>query len=61
MLKDQRPDHKVTATFVDSAFGAPIVERLHTLAFDNVIKVNFGGPSLDPLKANWRWYMWAQS
>jgi hypothetical protein len=60
VLKDQRRDYKVAAMFVDSAVGAPIVERLHTLGFDNVLEVNFGGPSPDPHKANWRSYMWTQ-
>jgi hypothetical protein len=46
--------------FVDSAFGAPIVERLRTLGFDNVHEVSFGGPSPDYHDANWRAYMWRQ-
>jgi hypothetical protein len=51
---------KIAVMFVDSAFGAPVVERLHTLGFDNVIEVNFGGPSPDHHQANQRAYMWAR-
>ena len=46
--------------FVDSAFGAPIVERLHILGFDNVSEVNFGGKSPDEHFANMRAYMWGK-
>jgi hypothetical protein len=58
VLADRRPDHRVTAMFVDAAFGAPIVERLHALGFENVYEINFGGPSLDFRQANLRAYMW---
>lgn len=58
VLRDQRPGRRVAAMFVDSAFGAAIVERLHTLGFDNVHEVNFGGDSPDPHQLNWRAYMW---
>ena len=58
ILADQRPEHKVQAMFVDSAFGSPIVERLHTLNFRNVHEVNFGGDSPDAHQANMRAYMW---
>ena len=58
VLADRRPDHKLTAMFVDAAFGAPIVERLHALGFENVYEINFGGPSLDFRQANLRAYMW---
>jgi hypothetical protein len=34
----------VEALFVDSAFGAPVVERLHALGFRNVHEISFGGP-----------------
>ena len=47
--------------FVDSAFGSPIVERLHTLGFKNVHEVNFGGPSPDSHQANMRAYMWSKA
>ena len=46
--------------FVDSAFGAPYVERLHVLGYSNVIEVNFGSPSPDRHQANMRAYMWNQ-
>ncbi len=46
--------------FVDSAFGSPIVERLHTLGYDLVQEVNFGGKSPDPHFANMRSFMWAK-
>lgn len=49
---------KVAAMFVDSAFGAPIVERLHTLGFENVHEVNFGGESPDEHCLNMRAFMW---
>ena len=60
VLRESRPEKKVAAMFVDSAFGAPIVERLRTLGFDNVHEVSFGGPSPDYHDANWRAYMWRQ-
>ncbi len=47
--------------FVDSAFGSPIVERLHTLGYKNVHEINFGGASPDPHMANMRAYMWAKA
>lgn len=60
LLKDQRPEHRIAAMFVDSAFGSPIVERLHTLGFRNVHEVNFGGDSPDSHQANMRAYMWSK-
>lgn len=60
ILRDRRPGRKVSAMFVDSAFGAAIVERLKTLGFDNVHEVNFGGPSPDVHQLNWRAFMWAR-
>ena len=60
LLRDERPRHKISMMFVDSAFGSPIVERLHTLGFDNVMEVNFGGKSPDQHQENMRAYMWAQ-
>jgi hypothetical protein len=44
--------------FVDSAFGAPIVERLRTLGFDHVHQASLGSPV--PHDANWPAYMWRQ-
>lgn len=58
ILADRRPNHKVAAMFVDSAFGAPIVERLHVLGYNNVHEISFGGPSPDVHQANLRAYMW---
>jgi hypothetical protein len=58
VMGDERPTHKVTAMFVDSAYGAPYVERLHLLQFSNVIEVNFGAASPDRHQANMRAYMW---
>ena len=46
--------------FVDSAFGAAIVERLLTMGFRNVHEVNFGGHSPDLHCANYRAFMWRQ-
>jgi hypothetical protein len=59
-LRDQTPDRKIAAMFIDSAFGAVIVSRLKQLGFDNVYEVNFGGPSRDAHQANLRAYMWNQ-
>jgi hypothetical protein len=58
IMKDERPDFKVAMMFVDSAYGAPYVERLHLLGYANVIEVNFGAPSPDCHQANMRAYMW---
>lgn len=57
ILAEQRPDKRVSMMFVDSAFGAPYVERLRT-RFDNIQEVNFGGPSPDRHQLNMRAYMW---
>lgn len=54
------PALKVRMMFVDSAFGAPIVERLHTMGFKNVVEVNFGGPSPNVHQGNMRGYIWNQ-
>jgi len=41
--------------FIDSAFGAPYVERLRMLGYeDRVIEVNFGSQSPDRHQANQR-------
>ncbi len=61
LLADRRPDHIIHSMFVDSAFGSPIVERLHTLGYKNVHEINFGGASPDPHMANMRAYMWAKA
>ncbi len=44
--------------FVDSAFGAPYVERLHAMGFRNVREIRFGATALDAHQANQRAYMW---
>lgn len=51
---------KVAVMFMDSAFGAPYVERLKTMGHRNVVEVRFGAPSLDRHQANLRAYMWAK-
>ena len=58
LLSDQRPEHKITAMFIDSAFGSPIIERLHMLGFQQVHEINFGGDSPNQHQANMRAYMW---
>jgi hypothetical protein len=50
--------HSVAAMFVDSAFGAPICERLHTLGYGQVQEINFGGRSPDIHQENMRAFMW---
>lgn len=53
---------KVAAMFIDSAFGAVIVERLRQMGHTNVFEVNFGGPSPDTKHdANYRAFMWRKS
>lgn len=58
ILSDRRPDRRVSAMFVDAAFGSPYVERLRAMGFDNVYEVNFGAPSPDRHQANMRAFMW---
>ena len=60
LLKDQTPERKIAAMFIDSAFGAPIAERLGTLGFTNAHEVNFGGHSPDWHMSNMRAYMYSQ-
>jgi hypothetical protein len=50
----------VAAMFVDSAFGAAMVERLLPMGFRNVHEVNFWGNSPDVHCANYRAFMWRQ-
>jgi hypothetical protein len=57
ILSDRRPGHQVAAMFVDAAFGAPIVSRLHALGFTNVHEISFGGESPDAHYENKRAYM----
>lgn len=58
VMRQEHNGHRVAAMFVDSAFGAPIVERLKLLGYDNVHEVSFGGQSPDHHQANMRAYMW---
>ena len=60
VLRDQRPSHKVAMMFVDSAFGAPYVERLQAMGFKNVQEVRFGAQAIDKHFANQRAYMWSR-
>ena len=48
----------IAAMFVDTAFGAAVVERLRMLGYKQVQEVNFGGESPDPTCANMRACMW---
>jgi hypothetical protein len=58
VLGDKRAGRRVSMMFVDSAYGAPYVERLRAMGHDNVVEVNFGGASPDRHQANMRAYMW---
>lgn len=57
-LRETAPARRIAAMFVDSAFGSPIVERLHVLGYKHVHEVNFGGPSPDVHCGNFRAFMW---
>lgn len=61
LLRDRRPGRQIAALFVDSAFGAPIVERLRALGFTNVYEVTFGAASPDAHCLNMRAYMWKKA
>lgn len=58
MLAQALQDHQPHAMFIDSAFGAVIVQRLNDLGFGQVYETNFGGPSPDEHQANQRAYQW---
>ena len=58
LLADQTPRGKVAMMFVDSAYGAPYVERLHTMGYRNVEEVNAGATSPDDHQLNMRAHMW---
>ncbi|WP_180541558.1 hypothetical protein [Nevskia soli] len=58
VLRD--PANPVAAMFIDSAFGAPVAERLKTMGFTQVEEIVFGGVSADQHDANMRAYMWRQ-
>jgi hypothetical protein len=61
LLRDQRPDRKLAALFIDSAFGAAIAVGLKNLGFTNVFEVNFDAPSPDPHQLNMRAFMYARA
>lgn len=61
LLADDRPGKKIAAMFVDSAFGAAIVDRVKGLGFRNIHEINFGGESPDPHQLNMRAFMWAKT
>ena len=58
VLTQEYHGQRVHTMFMDSAFGAPYVERLHTMGHRNVHEVRFGSESLDVHQANLRAYMW---
>jgi hypothetical protein len=58
VLSQDYDGHRAAMMFVDSAFGAPYVERLHAMGHRNVTEVRFGSESLDPHQKNLRAYMW---
>jgi len=58
LLRDQRPERKLSALFVDTAFGAPIAVGLKNLGYTNVFEVNAGGESPDIHCLNMRAFMW---
>jgi len=58
VLQTSYGGQKVAMMFIDSAFGAPYVERLQTMGYRNVTEVRFGSESLDHHQANLRAYMW---
>jgi hypothetical protein len=58
ILSIQSPARRVSAMFIDSGFGAAIVERLHALQFKHVFEISFGGKSPNPRFGNMRAFMW---
>lgn len=63
VLSDRTPGKKVAMMFVDSAYGAPYVERLRAMGYSHCIEVNFeAGNSPDELHcSNMRAYMYQQA
>lgn len=55
-----RVKRPLAGVFVDSAFGAPLVERLLGMRHKQVHEVRFGGKSPDLHYANMRAFMWAK-
>ena len=61
LLRDERPEFRLAALFVDAAFGAPIVTTLNAMGYDRAFEIGFGGQSPDPLHtANVRAYMYSK-
>jgi hypothetical protein len=60
LLRDDRPERKVAALFIDSAFGAAIAVGLKNLGFTNVFEINNGSQSPDPHYANMRAFCWSK-
>ncbi len=63
LLRDRNPETRVSAMFLDSAFGAAYYERLRAMNFDNVHEIVFGA-TMTPDEVhylNMRAYMWGQS
>lgn len=60
LLSDKRPDYRLAAMFVDTAFGAPIVATLRAMGFTNVYEVAFGSESPDQHFFNLRAYMYGK-
>ena len=58
ILSEDYFGRRIAMMFVDSAFGSPYVERLHTMGYRNVQEVRFGAESPDHHQANLRAYMW---
>jgi hypothetical protein len=61
VLEEEYLGQKVSMMFVDSAFGAPYVERLQAMGHKNVQEIRFGGDSPDIHYSNMRAYMWGKS
>jgi hypothetical protein len=60
LLLDERPEHVISAMFIDSQPGAAIVERLKAWRHNNVHEVSFGRPVAWPEYSNMRAYMWSK-
>lgn len=58
VLAERLSQGDITAMFIDTAFGAAVVERLRMLGYKQVHEVNFGAESPDPTCANMRACMW---
>lgn len=60
VLNDIAPGRRVAAMFIDSGFGAALVERLHAMNYRQVHEISFGGKCPDPRYGNMRAYMWGR-